>query len=230
VILGINTSSTLFSLALLGGNGTLIGEYSVFSGPKGGRALFPALQSLLHQTKADLKETEAIAVASGPGSFTGLRVGLSMAKGLAQGLGVPIVAVPSLEALVSQMTHTAHPVCPVIGSRRGEVFTAHFSPGSGGELVRTREDASLKITDFSGWAEGKFIFVGDDFENQAHAIREAVGERGLPAPPLFWGHRASTVAAIGLRRLRDGLTEDLEAFVPAYLRPPEVGAPSGLIS
>lgn len=230
VILGINTSSLLFSLALMGENGALIGEYSVFSGPKGGRALFPALQSLLLHTKADLKDAEAIAVASGPGSFTGLRVGLSMAKGLAQALGVPIVGVPSLEALAAQIGCPAHPVCPVIGSKRGEVFTALFSPGCGGEPVRIREDTGLKIADLPAWVDGEVIFIGDDFESQAPAIRKTFGERGFSAPTFLWGHRASSVAAIGLRRLRDGLTEDIDQFVPAYLRPPELGAPAGRIS
>jgi tRNA threonylcarbamoyladenosine biosynthesis protein TsaB len=230
VILGINTSSTLFSLALLYGNGTLIGEYSVFSGPKGGRALFPALQNLLLQTKADLKDMEAVAVASGPGSFTGLRVGLSMAKGLAQALGIPLVGVPSLEALASQIPCPAYPVCPIIGSKRGEVFTALFSGADGGGLIREREDSSPRLSDLSWWTQGKVIFVGDDFESQAPAIRETVGERGLPAPALFWCHRASTTAALGLKRLGEGLAEDLEQFVPVYLRPPEVGAPAGRIS
>lgn len=223
VILAINTSSLRFSIALLGGHGGLIGQYSLAGGPKGSRPLFPALHDLLVRTDTDLSEVEAVAVAGGPGSFTGLRVGASMAKGLCQAMGIPLVAVPSLEALASQLCHTGHPVCAVIRSRKGEVFAALFRSGETGEMVRMTEDACLNVAGLPGLIREKTIFIGDDFDSQAQAIQEAVGPNALPAPCPFWTPAAAPVGALALKRLRDGGSDDLEGFVPLYLRPPETG-------
>lgn len=226
MILAINTSSFLFSIALMKRNGALIGEYSLFSGPRGGRPLFPAFDELLLRSKSELREVEAVAVAAGPGSFTGLRVGLSMAKGLCQALEIPLVGVDSLEALASQLFHPAYPVCPLIGSRRGEVFAALFGSDENGEIMRVKQDVCIKINDLEGFLEEKAIFIGDDFETQASAIRKAAGQKCLLAPSSFWTPKAAPVGAIALKRLEQGCSDDLEGYVPTYLRPPDVRSPS----
>lgn len=223
VILAINTSSLRFSIALMKRSGALIGEYSLVEGPKGSRPLFPALQALLAQTNSDLRKVEAVAVAGGPGSFTGLRVGVSMAKGFCQALGVPLISVRTLEALASQLPYAAYPVCPLIGSRRGEVFAALFMCSENGEMVRTAEDVCLKLTGLSELIGGKTVFIGDDFDLQAPAVQKAVGENAFLAPRSFWSPKAAPVGTIAIRRLRDGSSEDLEGYVPSYLRPPELG-------
>lgn len=230
MIFAINTSSFLFSIALIKRNGALIGEYSLFSGPKGGRPLFPALDELLIRSKSDLRDAEAVAVAAGPGSFTGLRVGLSMAKGVCQALEIPLVGVDSLEALASQIFHPVYPICPVIGSRRGEVFAALFRSNENGEAVRVKRDVCIKINDLEGFLEEKTILIGDDFGSQASALMKAAGQKGLVAPCSFWAPKAAPVGMVALRRLEQGYSDDLEAFVPMYLRPPDIQSPSTVSS
>lgn len=223
VILAINTSSLRFSIALMKGNGGLIGQYTLADGPKGSRPLFPALHELLVQTNLDLRKAEAVAVAGGPGSFTGLRVGVSMAKGFCQAMGIPFIAVPTLEALASQLSHTAYPVCPVIGSRKGEVFAALFRSSENGEMIRMTEDVCLKVTGLSELVREKTVFIGDHFDSQAPGIQKALGRNALLAPCSCWSPTAAPVGAIALRRFRNGDTDDLEDYSPNYLRPPEVG-------
>lgn len=223
MILAINTSSFRFSIALIRGNGAMIGEYSLVGGPKGSRPLFPALHELLVHTNSDLKNAAAVGVAGGPGSFTGLRVGVAMAKGFCQGLGIPLIGVPSLEALACQLSQTAYPICAVIGSKKGEVFAALFRSDENGEMIRMTEDGCFKIADLPGLVKEKTVFIGDDFESQASAIRKTVGTDALLAPSSFWAPKAAQVGAITLNRLRSGSWDDLEGYVPNYLRPPEIG-------
>lgn len=223
VILAINTSSLRFSIALMRGNGALIGEYSLVGGPKGSRPLFPALHELLVHTNTDLKNVVAVGVAGGPGSFTGLRVGVATAKGFCHGLGIPLIGVDTLEALAGQLSQTSYPVCAVIGSKKGEVFAALFRSDENGEVIRMTEDACLKVVDLSDLVRERTIFIGDDFETQAPAIRSALGADALLAPPPFWVPKAAQVGAITLNRLRSGSWDDLEEYVPNYLRSPEIG-------
>ncbi|RJR43424.1 MAG: tRNA (adenosine(37)-N6)-threonylcarbamoyltransferase complex dimerization subunit type 1 TsaB [Desulfobacteraceae bacterium] len=223
VILAINTSSLRFSIALIRENGALIGEYSLVAGPKGSRPLFPALHELLHHTKTDMKNAAAVAVAGGPGSFTGLRVGVAMAKGFCHGLGIPLIGVDSLEALAGQLSYPAYPVCAVIGSKKGEVFAALFRSDEIGGMVRVTEDGCLKIEELPALVKQKTIFLGDDFEAQSSAIKSAVGPYAFLAPSPLWSPKASQVGLIALDRLQKGSWDDLERYVPNYLRPPELG-------
>jgi tRNA threonylcarbamoyladenosine biosynthesis protein TsaB len=223
VILAINTSSLRFSIALVKESGALIGEYSLVAGPRGSRPLFPAMDWLLSQSGSDLRKAKAVAVAGGPGSFTGLRVGVSMAKGLCQALEVPLISVSSLEALASQLCHTAFPVCPLIGARKGEVFTALFQSRREGGMARMAGDSCLKVAELPAFTRGKAVFVGDDYDSQAPAVVKSMGKDALPAPISFWSPKAGPVGEIGLRRFRDGEWEDLDSYVPSYFRPPEIG-------
>jgi tRNA threonylcarbamoyladenosine biosynthesis protein TsaB len=222
MILAVNTSSVQFSVALLRDSGALTGEYSISSGPAGSRPLFPALHDLLARTKADVRKIAAVAVATGPGSFTGLRVGLAMAKGLCQALDVPLIGVPSLRAMAVQVGRTAYPVCPVIGARKGEVFAALFDVGEGEEPVGIKEDTCLKLTDLSRFVRERAVFVGDDFESQGGTISQVLGDRALLAPGFFWNPKASAVGALALRRLHEGRLDDMGSLVPTYLRPPDI--------
>lgn len=228
MILAINTSSTLFSVALMKRNGAVISQYSIFSGAKGARPLVPALHELLMQSRLDLRKARAVAVASGPGSFTGLRVGLSLAKGISHGLGIPLIGVPTLEALASQVSYPAYPVCPIIGSLRGEVFAGLFRPDEKGEMVRLGDDGCVKISELAFYAQERTLFIGDDFESQAPLVQKAAGRNALLVPSSFWAPRAEPVGTLALRRLEKGESDDLEGYSPTYLRPPEVGiSPSG---
>ena len=126
MFLSLNTSTLQFSLALMSDDGALVAESLLFGGSKNFRPFMSALHHLLGSTRSDIKDITALAVVTGPGSFTGLRIGLSVAKGICQGLKIPIIGVSSLEAMASQFPFTPYTICPLIDSRKGEFFAALF--------------------------------------------------------------------------------------------------------
>jgi tRNA threonylcarbamoyladenosine biosynthesis protein TsaB len=222
MFLALNTSTVQFSMAILGEDGALVADYHISPRAKNFRGFMPAFEFLLAATGMDLKVFKAVMVSSGPGSFTGLRVGLSAAKGLAQGLNIPLIGISSLEALAAQIPHPRLPVCPVIDSRRDEIFAALFSWGDEGRMERVRQDACMRYEDLSEYIDQPTLFLGNAFGRQARRIKVALGERAILAPPDDWHPGAATVGRLGLQRYRKHDFDDLCELVPLYFRPPDI--------
>jgi tRNA threonylcarbamoyladenosine biosynthesis protein TsaB len=222
VILAINTSTPQFSLALVGESGALLAEWTLFPRTKDFRHFMTALDHLLQVSGVSLEEIRALAVAKGPGSFTGLRVGLSAAKGICEGLEVPIVAVSSLEALASQCPGVSIPICPMIDSRKEEVFTALYTWSDHLDLVRLAPETCLRVQELPGFIKESAFVLGTDFNRQRGSIASAIGDKAVLAPPSFWNLRAATVGMIGARRVRAQEFDCLREVVPSYLRPPDI--------
>ncbi|PIU67760.1 MAG: tRNA (adenosine(37)-N6)-threonylcarbamoyltransferase complex dimerization subunit type 1 TsaB, partial [Armatimonadetes bacterium CG07_land_8_20_14_0_80_40_9] len=125
LILGIDTSQSLVSLAILSEE-RLWAEYSFFSSKTQLKRLIPTLKKVLEDAGLTVRELEGIAISLGPGSFTGLRLGLATAKGLAQGLNIPLVGIPSLDVLARNLLFAQDLICPILDARRKEVYTAIY--------------------------------------------------------------------------------------------------------
>lgn len=221
-ILAFNTATSPFSMALVREDGTLIAE-TLLAPPSGGFAFFmPALHQMLSWVKVEPGELKALAVVKGPGSFTGLRVGLAAAKGLCRGLGIPAVAVSSLESLALQCPVMPCPICALIDSRREEFFAAFFQALPGGEMMVLREETCLNLEGIAGILEEKTIFIGNDYPRQGDLLREALGQKALLAPAPLWNLRASAVAAGGLLKAARYGFDDLRSLEPFYMRPPDI--------
>lgn len=203
-------------------DGTILAEYYMASGSKNFRHFMPGIHFLLSTSRIDTEDIKALVVATGPGSFTGLRVGLSEAKGMAQGLQIPIIGVSSLEAMATQLPHANRPVCPIIGSRKGEVFAALFNWADGHKMIRTQEDTCLRFDDLTSLIEEPTLFLGNDFNNQARFIKEILGPKAELAPGHLWSLKASAVGTLGLERFLSNDFDDLQELVPSYLRPPDI--------
>lgn len=236
MIIAVNTATPQFGIALLEKEGTVLAEHFMAPAAKNFGDFMPAMDFLLTRSRAKLRAIEALAVSTGPGSFTGLRVGLSAAKGMAEALGVPIIGVSTLEALASQFPFSPYPVCPLLNSRKGEVFAALFGRCQDQGLVRRAEDRIVKFEDLPSFSEGATLFVGTDYRRQAPQVRSISGPEGLLAPAPFWNLRASLVGALGLERVRKGDVDEVRDLAPSYLKPPDIrsnplppgtGAPEG---
>jgi tRNA threonylcarbamoyladenosine biosynthesis protein TsaB len=149
-------------------------------------------------------------------------VGLSTAKGLCHALEIPIIGVPSLKALASQLPYTDIPIAPILDSRKGELFVAKFVWNSDRDLVRNMKDSSLNLESFPPLFQEPTIFIGNDFPTQGLLIRRMLGHRALLAPPHCWSLRPSAVGFLGLKRFHDQDFDDPQSLNPLYLRPPDI--------
>jgi tRNA threonylcarbamoyladenosine biosynthesis protein TsaB len=209
---------------------TVLGEYLLLSGSSHFRGLMPSFEDLLKRTDLTPFELEGIAVAIGPGSFTGIRVGLAFAKGLAQGLGIPIIGVSTLSALASQIPYAREDICPVVSSRKGEVFAALFKRDRHNHLTRIEEDASLPVENLSMIIKRETIVIGNDFTVQGPLVKKSLGKNALLAPPSLWNLRASSIGALGEESLKQGESDSVSELVPIYLRDADIRPAKTLLS
>lgn len=222
MILAINTSTPQFGLAILEAEGTVRAEYLMSEGGGHFGGLMPALHFLVTTSKVDIKDIKCLAVATGPGSFTGLRVGLSAAKGLCHALDKPIMGISSLEALASQLRYSVLPIAPILDSRKGELFTARFMWSNDQGLNRIMGDTALRFEDFPAVFDKTALFVGNDFSRQGPLLKEILGPRAVLAPPNYWNLKASSIGSLGINRFRARDFDEPQNLTPIYLRPPDI--------
>jgi tRNA threonylcarbamoyladenosine biosynthesis protein TsaB len=231
-ILGIDTSTAVASVALVE-DGKLALEEVQPSASKSSNTnhanhaeiLLPLVERVLNRAALSLSDISAIAVSIGPGSFTGLRIGLSTAKGLAYGWDVPIVGVPTLLAIAARVTDWEGLICPFLDARKEEVYAALFNK-KGDSLERLTEDrVSLpkeviqRIQFYSDC--GPCLLVGDGTKVYGELIKTALREKAFLTLGDAYPSTASAVARLGEERLRHERPDPLGPLTPVYLRPSE---------
>jgi tRNA threonylcarbamoyladenosine biosynthesis protein TsaB len=225
MILVINTATIQFSLALMDPAGLIKAEFSL--APAGGhfKELMPAVEYLFQSTQIAARDLEAVIVVRGPGSFTGLRVGLAFVKGLCQARNVPVISVSSPEAFAAQLPNIPQAICPLIGSRRGEVFTALYEWDGAGQLKCLKEETTLKIEELPGFVRESFVFIGDHFLRLSPDLQNIFGAKVRMAPPDLWLLRAAVVGRLGLVKLQQKDFTSISDLTPAYMRAPDIRSP-----
>ena len=166
---------------------------------------------------------DAFAVTLGPGSFTGLRIGISTVKGLALALDKPVAGVSSLEALALQCAVGQTPVCALIDARKGEVYRAWYRL-AGERLVARGAEEVLTLDEAIGGAQGPTVFAGSGALLYRDLIREHLGDRALFAPPGSDLIRAGTVARLALEALQQPDECRPGTLAPRYIRRPDAVA------
>ncbi|RJR23031.1 MAG: tRNA (adenosine(37)-N6)-threonylcarbamoyltransferase complex dimerization subunit type 1 TsaB [Desulfobacteraceae bacterium] len=222
MLLAFNSSTFQFSTALLERDGSLAGEIFVSRGKGHFGGLMPAVQFLLTSCGSVPAEIEAVAAAIGPGSFTGLRTGLSAAKGFSHALGIPIFGIPTLHAMALQSGSRDLPVVVLIDSRRNEFFAGRFLPDGSGEIKRLMEDTCLPAEKLPSLFEVESIVLGNDFSRQWPLVSRLAGQNAIPAPRHLWKPGAACVGDLALKRLDKGDPDDPDLLSPIYLRPPDI--------
>ena len=222
MILAINSSTARYSVALMTLKGVIIAEYMVIPKKNTFTGFFPAIDMLMESSGTEIDSIRVVAVSTGPGSFTGLRVGLAAAKGIAYSMNIPLIGVSGIEALASSVPYSDVPVCAMISSRRDEVFYAFFRRGNDGRLIRQSDDRSLKIKELGALISSPTLLAGNDFEKQYALIRESGNEHIIYARRDHWNLRASSVGILGLRRFHSNDFDSVMDIVPDYRRPPDI--------
>lgn len=222
-ILGLDSSGLVAGVAVVE-DGVLLAEYTTNYRKTHSQTLLPMLDELKKMIELDLNTLDAIAVASGPGSFTGLRIGSATAKGLGLALRKPLVEVPTLEGLAWNLWGTDHIVCPLMDARRNQVYTAayEFVPvGNEFELRTVIPQSPSDIGDMLEKLNGlsrPVILLGDGVPVYLDWIKERLKTAYSIAPAGSNRQRACSVAALGAVYYARGKTVDAAAHRPEYLR------------
>ncbi|HEX9020038.1 MAG TPA: tRNA (adenosine(37)-N6)-threonylcarbamoyltransferase complex dimerization subunit type 1 TsaB [Nitrospirota bacterium] len=219
LILGIETSTKTGSVAVVSEKG-VVAQYSLNIEVTHSERLMSTVDRVLRDTGIAVASLDGFAVSIGPGSFTGLRIGLAAVKGLALATGKPVAAVPTLEALAWNIPYAAHPVCPLLDARKNEVYAALYR-FEGKALVHVMAEAVAPLAALEGRISGKTIFTGEASRLFRENIEKQFGERALFAPLSAILPSAATVAELGFLIIENGRLADLDSLTPMYIRRPE---------
>ena len=223
MLLAMDTSTDTASLALVE-DGHVLAELTWSCGQNHTVELLPQLTHLLHQTKSDLQSASGIVVARGPGSFNGLRVGVSTAKGLAFSLGIPVVGIGTLEVAAYQHAETGLPVCPIFNAGRGEIAAAIYQKKYHKWLKLVAEHITT-VEALCSRTTTRTIFCGELLPSIAARLRERLKQRAIIPPPASRLRRASFLAELGQQQLEAGNYDNPATLQPIYLRRPSITKP-----
>jgi tRNA threonylcarbamoyladenosine biosynthesis protein TsaB len=216
MLLAIDTSTSLTGLACY--DGAALGECVWHSGRDHTAQLLPQLDMLLRHLGRGPGDLSAVAVALGPGSWSGLRVGLSTAKGLALARGLPVIGIGTLDALAYQHRRPGLPVYPLIRLGRDRYATATFAARE--PWARTGEYRNLTLAELCAEISGRALFCGDlDAAALAELERGLDGRAVFPSPAANL-RRPAFLAELAWQRLQAGDTDDLATLEPIYLGQP----------
>ncbi len=218
-VIGLDSSGLVASVAVVEDD-NLLAEYTVNYKKTHSQTLLPMLDEIVRMIELDLKTVDAIAVAGGPGSFTGLRIGSSTAKGLGLALEKPLVSVPTVDGLAYNLWGARSLVCPLMDARRNQTYTGLYRFGEEGmEILISQCAVGIhEIVEQVNLFEQDVIFLGDGVP----VFRDYIGEHcQVPfsfAPAHLNKQRAAAVAALGLIYYKQGRVQTAAEHHPDYLR------------
>lgn len=219
-ILGIDTSTRCGSVGLIDGD-EAVAEYLLNLPITHSERLLESIGHLLKKSRCPLENLNGWAVSLGPGSFTGLRIGISTVKGLAYATRKPVAGISSLDVLASQISPTPYLICPILDARKGEVYTAFYRYDETHLLQRQSDYQAIKPEDLVKQIQEKTIFVGDGMRAYGDFLRNSLPSLALsPGFPLHLP-LGLAVARLGGKLIQKGEVIKVEALTPIYVRPSE---------
>lgn len=218
-ILGLDSSGLVASIAIVEDD-NLLGEYTVNYKKTHSQTLLPMLAEVAKMIELDLESIDAIAIAGGPGSFTGLRIGSATAKGLGLALKKPIVNVPTVEGLAYNLVGCPEVVCPLMDARRNQTYTGLYE-FHGNEMKTLLEQCAVGIEEIIekiNQTDREVVFLGDGVPVFKTYIEEHCRVAYRFAPAHVNKQRAGAVAVLGMQYYAQGCFETAEGHKPEYLR------------
>lgn len=219
LVLGLDSATQVAGVALIDGN-RLVAELFFNTRKNHSQRLLPLIAALLREAGFKLADLDGLAVALGPGSFTGLRIGLATVKGLAHAAQKPVAGIPTLDGLAWNAWEVPGLVCPVLYARRQEVYTALYR-WQEGELCRLTPYQALdpySLVDLLKSYTMPVYFLGDGVIPYWE-VWQQLGTRARFLPSTSTLPRAAQIARLGRERLLAGKEDDLFQLKPLYLRP-----------
>ena len=234
-ILAIDSSGLTAAAAVIEDD-IILAEYSIQTGHTHSQTLLPLMEEIKSRIGLDLDSIDAYAVAAGPGSFTGLRIGIATVKGLGVAIDKPVVAVPTLEALAYNLYGAGSLVCPIMDARRSQVYTGIYefvtgdgaADAAGGRMRPVLKQSAMAFEDLCTKLNeiGRpVIFTGDGIPAFAEKMKELLTCPYETAPAHMSRQRAASLAALALAYMKgetdpglEGEVTDADGLTPIYLR------------
>ena len=216
-VLTMDTSGPICSAAILR-DGRILGERMAESLRNHSVQAMAMVEGLLANCALSLDQIDVFAAVLGPGSFTGIRIGVSTIKALAMAAGKPCVGVDALEALAAGLAGYEGVLCPIIDARAGQAYTAQFR---GYPPERLTEDEAVRMDEalaHMAQTGARYVFVGDGVATLGARIRDALGDRAIFPPPHQLPLRASAACALAERRATQGQTTGYADLRPLYVK------------
>ena len=218
-ILGIDSSGLVATVAIMV-DGMLVGEYTIHNKKTHSQTLLPMIDEMMEMAQVDIDEVDCVAISEGPGSFTGLRIGASTAKGIAWTLGVPIVPVSSLMGLAANVLEKGKVVCPIMDARRNQVYYGIYRINDG--IPEVLKEPDVAPIEEAVEEVGKFtdnpVFLGDGVPVYEDKIVEMLGEKAEFVRKSRRYQSAVSIVELAEELYDAGKYVDAGEFAPIYLR------------
>ncbi len=215
-ILGIETSTAVCSVALAC-DARVIVEYTLELGSHHSERLQPMIEMVLREANLSVVDLDGVAVAAGPGSFTGLRIGMGLAKGLCRGADLVFVCVSTLAAMAFGAGVEGMPVCPMLDARRGDVYAGVYDL-VGGDPISRIPDRADAVSNWVTRLPRPVTVVGDGAQAYRDVVVGALGRDAYFVNAALGRPTAGAVALLGQARCERGEVDDMEIAEPFYLR------------
>ena len=219
-ILALETSTKMGSIALTDDT-NLVGEYQISIKGSYSEMLLPAIDHLLKESDTPIHTIDAFALAQGPGSFTSLRIGMSVVKGFSMKTKVPVIPVPSLDGLAHSLCYSNHLVCPLMDARKGEVYTAFYKKKNH-SLTKISNDRVLNPEQLMDEIDEDVVLLGDGAILYKELIEKRLQGKAHFAPLNLSYPRASAIAHLAFEKIKTArVLENSALLTPLYVRRPE---------
>jgi tRNA threonylcarbamoyladenosine biosynthesis protein TsaB len=219
-ILAADTSTASGSIALLDGERILL-EWVLVASQTHNRRLLKSVDDVLRTVGWNLGDVNAFAVTLGPGSFTGLRIGLTTIKTLAWASGKPFIGIPSLDVLAAALSHSSTPICPLIDAHKKEVYGCLYRSDSAGDVHPVASYRAMPVAAVGDLVRERTLFCGDGWLLYGKVLQELLGSLAVGAAAPFHLIRAGVLGELARKRLERGDADDPVTTVPLYVRPSE---------
>jgi len=221
MLLALDTSTAWASIAVFDGR-EVLAEQTWHAQRRHADELFPTIERLLSATRVPLSGLDRVAVATGPGSFTGLRVAIAAAQGIARGAGAALVGISTLDVLAYPHASSKQRTCPILPAGRGDYYAAFYQERNR-KWLRRSPFIVATLAELCRQIGTHTLFVGEIGEEAESTLRDLLGPKALFAPPASRMRRAGFLAELGWRELEGRTQAKLAEIEPIYIRQPVIG-------
>jgi tRNA threonylcarbamoyladenosine biosynthesis protein TsaB len=217
IVLSMDTSTLVGSVAVTREK-QVLAEYTLQVRLTHTRHLLLLIERIMEDCGITFDTLDALAVTVGPGSFTGLRLGIATVKGLAYAAGKPVAGIPTLLALAENLPFAPYPICPMLDAKKKEVYCGLYQIQEDGIIFKEWEDCAISPQNLINHIHNKTIFLGEGSRLYQNLLKQNLGAKAVFVPDNYNFIRASNVGRLAYERLKQGKGDDVFTLTPCYLR------------